>query len=80
MQLLADLLDRPVKRGSNAEVSAFGAARMAAESLGVWSDNKDYTDTDVCFQPDMAGGQRDAIVSRWQDAILRAKFTADASH
>src|SRR3546814_11811189 len=35
MQLQADILDRPVSRGDQAEVGAMGVAKMAFGSLGV---------------------------------------------
>lgn len=70
MQLLADLLDKPVLRGSSAEVSALGAARLVAETLGLWAGGAASDNTE--FQPRMPAARRDDIVSRWKDAVARA--------
>jgi glycerol kinase len=70
MQLLADVLDRPVVRGLSAELSALGVARLAAEALGLWAG--DHETEATVFSPRMSADERDSIVSRWKDAIARA--------
>lgn len=72
MQLLADLIDRPVMRGASAEVSALGVARLAAEALGIWDGGREAEAT--VFRPKMPAADRDAIVSRWNEAIARAVY------
>jgi glycerol kinase len=70
MQLLADLIDRPVRRTDAAEVSALGAARLAARGLGfdlAISDGEGRT-----FTPAMRPEVRQDILARWRDALRRA--------
>jgi glycerol kinase len=70
MQLLADLIDRPVRRTDAAEVSALGAARLAARGLGfdlALSDGVGRT-----FTPAMPSEVRQNILARWRDALRRA--------
>jgi glycerol kinase len=70
MQLLADLIDRPVLRADAAELSALGAARLAAEGMGIAVPP--VRPAERTFEPAMARGDREAIVARWQDALRRA--------
>lgn len=74
LQLLADLLDRPVTRRANPEVSALGVARMAAEALGIAELRRDE-DT-ATFTPRMPVKERGAIHSAWAAAVRRAIDTA----
>jgi glycerol kinase len=70
MQLLADLIDRPVRRTGAAEVSALGAARLAARGLGfdlAVSEGEGRT-----FTPAMPPEVRQDILARWRDALRRA--------
>jgi glycerol kinase len=68
MQLLADLLDRPVRRESHAELGALGVARMAAESLGLVGVRVDLP-TSTVFRPAMTAARRDQISRSWALAI-----------
>ena len=70
VQLIADLLDRTVLRPHIAEASALGAARLAADALGLRSSGIP-TSTD-CFDPGMPAGRRHAIRQHWHDAVARA--------
>jgi glycerol kinase len=70
MQLLADLIDRPVRRTDAAEVSALGAARLAARGLGFELAIRDGEGR--TFTPAMAPEVREAILARWRDALRRA--------
>ncbi len=70
MQLQADLIDQPVRRGDIAELSALGAAAMAATALGRGSDW--HRPESVSFQPSMDHRQRAALLSAWQAALHRA--------
>jgi glycerol kinase len=70
MQLLADLIDRPVRRTDAAEVSALGAARLAARGLGfdlAASDGEGRV-----FTPAMPAVVREEILARWREALRRA--------
>ncbi|SDA15619.1 glycerol kinase [Sphingomonas sp. NFR15] len=70
IQLLADLLDRPIIRPRVAEASALGAARMAAGALG-WSEPPTRRDADT-FAPAMPAERRDAVRQQWRNAVARA--------
>jgi glycerol kinase len=70
MQLLADLIDRPVRRTDAAEVSALGAARLAARGLGF--DLAPSGRQGRTFTPAMPPKVREGILARWRDALRRA--------
>jgi glycerol kinase len=70
VQLVADLLDRTVLRPHIAEASALGAARLAADALGLRSPGTP-TPTDR-FEPNMPASRRHAIRHHWHDAVARA--------
>jgi glycerol kinase len=70
IQLLADLIDRPVLRADAAELSALGAARLAAEGMGISAPP--VRPAERTFTPAMTAGARGEIVDRWQDALRRA--------
>jgi glycerol kinase len=73
MQLLADLLDRPVARVRRSEVSAIGAAAMAAEALGYSMKLEDEAGADR-FLPSMDAARRARILAVWAEAIDRTSF------
>jgi glycerol kinase len=70
MQLLANLIDRPVIRADAAELSALGAARLAAEGMGIKATP--VRPAERTFEPAMSVDIREATVARWQDALRRA--------
>lgn len=70
VQLLSDLIDRPVHRAGVTDVSALGAARMAAKGLGL--NMKTSRDRATTFRPTMPATQRQAIVDRWRHALRQA--------
>lgn len=71
MQLLADLLNRPVRRPVVTEVTALGVARMAAEALELWDEKSE--DGHSVFMPKMDQAARTTILSQWYAAIEKAK-------
>lgn len=71
-QLLADLLDRPVRRPGAPEISALGAARMAAQRLGLAQAAP--ASTDEIFTPSLPAARRAEIIGRWRDGLARAAF------
>ncbi len=76
MQIQADLLDRPVRRGDQAEVGALGAACMAFRSLGISVGEPEHPRT---FAPGtMPSVTRGEILDRWRHAIISAKTRAGA--
>ncbi len=67
MQFQADLLDRPVQRGDVAELSALGAAALAALGLG-WS--ADWApEHPTRFTPAMMAERRADLLQGWQAAL-----------
>ena len=70
MQFQADIIGRPVTRGERAEVSALGAAMMAAQGLGR-PLTPDTTTTIFTPQPI----DRDAIRARWREAVARTLWS-----
>ena len=73
MQLLADVLGRPVLRPAVTEASALGAARMAAEALGMWSGQ---AASERLFSPMMDEERRSELRNGWRDAVTRARLPA----
>ncbi|MCW6530474.1 FGGY family carbohydrate kinase [Sphingomonas sp. MMSM20] len=71
LQLLADLLDRAVERRADPELSALGAARMAAEALGLPA-RPAAADNLELFVPAMRDDRRQAIHRQWTASILQA--------
>jgi glycerol kinase len=71
MQIQADLLGANIVRPAQVELTALGAARLAAE--GVDLDLAPPTDSGATiFHPRMPAHARDPILSRWRDAISKA--------
>ena len=73
MQFLADICDRPVLRPEYREMTALGAAALAAMQLG-WLGAKAWTERPVKgarFEPQMGGGARSALIKGWQDAMRK---------
>ncbi|MCW4463493.1 FGGY family carbohydrate kinase [Sphingomonas sp. BT-65] len=69
LQLLADLLDRPVTRCSSPELSALGAARMAAGMPA--RVPAAALDDAVTFVPAMDAARREAVHADWHAAVRR---------
>jgi glycerol kinase len=73
MQLLADITGRPVIRPEITELSALGAARMAATAAGIVMP-RGAGENDTRFQPEMAGEKRDGLIRQWAAAIERTRM------
>jgi glycerol kinase len=75
MQFQADLLGIPVERPAILETTALGAAAMAAFHAGVWSHESFLAQRQVdrVFEPAINDGERDALVSRWHEAVSRSR-------
>ena len=73
MQIQADLLGVDIVRPAQVELTALGAARLAAEGVGFAIDREAATDPGATiFHPCMPARERDRILSRWQEAIAKA--------
>lgn len=71
MQFLADITGRAVERPPYPEMTAVGAAVLAAGELG-WMTLDDWHDqrkVAARFEPAMAASERDALVSGWNAAL-----------
>jgi glycerol kinase len=77
VQMLADLLDRPIVRSALLDASAFGAACLAAAAIG-WDDFERARDGAPAqqFLPRMEAAERERIKRAWQTAIDRARLDA----
>jgi len=77
LQLLADLLDRTVTRQAHAEVSALGAARMAAEALG-FASGASEADQGTTFRPTIDAARCRDIHDAWHAAVRLAIHAGQA--
>ncbi len=75
MQFIADICGRPVERPDYMEMTALGAAALAAMQLG-WTTPGAWTERRAAagrtFEPQMAAGVRDAAIAGWRQAIGKA--------
>jgi len=79
MQFQANLLDRPIVRAANAEVSAIGAAYLAGKALGWWPNHETlqalHRKIDI-IEPD---GDRQTVqqgYEGWKQAVHRTLFSS----
>ena len=76
MQFQADLLRIPVVRPTNLETTAMGAAFFAGRAVGVWASGGELASLwaeDRRFEPTMPEAEAAERVSRWREAVERAK-------
>jgi glycerol kinase len=81
MQFQADILERPVIRSCNEELSAIGAAWLAGLELGWWKSLRELSLTvrDVDrFAPRMRRDNRDRLYEGWKSAVAGVKSIASA--
>ena len=72
MQLQADILNCPVLRSSNEELSAIGAAWLAGLELGWWkslSELESIHQNVDRFEPRMDESKREALYDGWKNAV-----------
>ncbi len=74
MQLQADLVDRPVVRGTVAEMSALGAAYVGGITLALWDlpALAQMSRDEETYQPNITRSARHHAVGRWSDAVRRS--------
>jgi glycerol kinase len=75
MQFQADMLGRPVTRGDCPEVSALGAAMMAAQGLGRPISAAGET---TIFKPRKRNEDRTAARSAWRKAVQQTLLHASS--
>jgi glycerol kinase len=76
MQFQADLLGVPVLRPRVAETTALGAAYLAGLAVGFWKDRREIARQWQCdrrFTPVASRATRESLLSRWNEALERAK-------
>lgn len=74
MQFQSDVLGIPVERARSAQVTALGAAALAAIGAGVWKNGepiKGLTGCDALFVPHMRANERERLYSGWKLALGR---------
>ena len=80
MQFQSDLLGVKTQRPKVNETTALGAAYLAGLAVGFWKNQSDVTNNwalDKEFKPAMSTKKRDALYTKWQDAVERSKGWAD---
>lgn len=76
MQFVADICGLPVERPAFQEMTALGAARLAALGVGLISDLTPHvTEAPAVWTPRMDQSQRESLVGGWRRAV-RAAITA----
>lgn len=70
MQLQANIMGRPVERIRPLEATAYGAALLAGEGVGVWEpwSTANLRRTDRVFEPQWDDDQREERFRRWKEA------------
>jgi glycerol kinase len=71
MQLQADLLEVDIERPAQLELTAVGAARLAARGAGLNAGVECADSKATIFTPRMRAAQRTEIVERWRAALAR---------
>jgi len=77
MQMQDDILDRPVHRSTQEDLSALGAAMLAGMALDWWKslDELAALPRDVqTFEPAMSAEQRERLRASWRLAVRRARL------
>ena len=77
MQFQADLLGLPLRRPRVLEVTALGAAALAALAVGFWQSESIFEDTTdagaTLFEPKMKSDERENLYAQWQRAVERSR-------
>jgi glycerol kinase len=74
MQFQADVLDAPVIVPEVVETTALGAAYLAGIATELWTAEqvREMWREQARFEPAMADGEREALMSRWREALERS--------
>lgn len=78
MQFMADVCDVQVERPGQTEMTALGAAAMAAFQLG-WTTPSDWAgrrEELSRFTPDMPAAEREKLLAGWRAAVRKATLSA----
>jgi glycerol kinase len=80
MQFQADLLGVPVVRPKVLETTALGAAYLAGLTVDLWKSREElasHWQADRRFEPQMSAPDREARMTRWREAVGRARRWAE---
>ncbi|GMT46132.1 MAG: glycerol kinase 2 [bacterium] len=76
MQFQSDIINKPVVRPTITETTALGAAYLAGLATGFWKDIEEIKQqwkVDRRFEPDMDSATASKYITKWKDAVSRAK-------
>ena len=76
MQRLADVLGMRIRRPTNAESTAFGAACLAGLGCGMYGSLQEIAALDrseTCFEPALGARDRETQIAGWRDALRRVR-------
>jgi glycerol kinase len=79
MQFQADLLGVPVVRPKVLETTALGAAYLAGLTVDLWKSREELAShwkAERRFEPRMSASERESRMSRWREAVGRARHWA----
>jgi glycerol kinase len=74
VQFLADILNVPVLRSDDAELTAKGAGYLAGLAVGFWDSPQAIAalpEETESFEPKMSQSQRDTLLAGWRNAVQR---------
>lgn len=78
MQFVADICEVTVERPAFQEMTALGAAKLAALGVGLIKDLKVHTtDAPAVWKPRMAEAERERLLKGWRKAVQAAIIAAD---
>jgi glycerol kinase len=78
MQFVADICEVTVERPAFQEMTALGAAKLAALGVGLIQDLKVHTaDAPAVWKPRMAEAERERLSKGWRKAVQAAIIAAD---
>ena len=76
MQFQADIAGAEVRVNHSAEVTALGAAMLAALGCGLFASQRDLLGLDLgldVYEPSLAAGERKRLADRWRAAVARSR-------
>jgi glycerol kinase len=75
MQFQADVLGAPVVVPEIAETTALGAAYLAGVAVGTWDRDEvaSMWRQRVAYEPRMGADERESLLDRWHEAVIRAR-------
>jgi glycerol kinase len=78
MQRLADLLGMAIRRPTNSESTAFGAACLAGLGCGLYASLREIaalSRSETRFEPALGAAERALQIAGWRDALRRVRST-----